>query len=60
MAIYYVNGAYVAEDDAQLSVRDLAVLRGYGAFDYLRTYKGEPSASCKMSPVCEIPVLSLG
>jgi branched-chain amino acid aminotransferase len=42
MAIYYVNGAYVAEDDAQLSVRDLAVLRGYGAFDYLRTYKGEP------------------
>lgn len=42
MSIFYVNGQYVDEDDAVLSVRDLAVLRGYGAFDFLRTYGGQP------------------
>lgn len=42
MSIYYVNGIYVDEDQAHIPARDLAVLRGYGAFDYLRTYHGEP------------------
>lgn len=42
MSIFYVNGAYVPDDQAMLSVRDLSVLRGYGAFDYLRTYGTQP------------------
>ncbi|MGJ3238803.1 MAG: aminotransferase class IV [Anaerolineae bacterium] len=42
MSIFYVNGAYVPESEATLSVRDLSVLRGYGAFDYLRTYGKQP------------------
>lgn len=42
MSIFYVNGQYVSEENAVISVRDLAVLRGYGAFDYLRTYGKQP------------------
>lgn len=40
--MYYVNGQYVKEEDAKISIRDLAVIRGYGVFDYLRTYGGKP------------------
>lgn len=40
--IFYVNGHYVPEDQACLPVRDLAILRGYGVFDYCRTYGGQP------------------
>ena len=42
MSIFYVNGNYVDEADAVIHVRDLSVLRGYGAFDYLRTYGQHP------------------
>lgn len=42
MSIFYVNGQYLAEDEAKLPVRDLSILRGYAAFDYLRTYGGQP------------------
>lgn len=42
MSVYYVNGAFVDKDDALLPVTDLAILRGYGVFDYLRTYNGQP------------------
>lgn len=42
MDIYYVNGKFVQEADARLSVNDLSVIRGYGVFDFLRTYKGVP------------------
>jgi branched-chain amino acid aminotransferase len=41
-ALFYVNGAYVSEDDANLSIADLGVLRGFAVFDYLRTYGGKP------------------
>ncbi|KAG6559004.1 D-alanine aminotransferase [Candidatus Rhabdochlamydia oedothoracis] len=37
--IYYINGNYVPESEAKLSVFDLSILRGFGVFDYLRTYK---------------------
>jgi branched-chain amino acid aminotransferase len=40
--IFYVDGAFVEAKDAALPVKDLAILRGYGVFDYLRTYRGEP------------------
>ncbi len=42
MDVYYVDGKFVDEDDAVISVKDMAVLRGYGAFDFLRTYGGKP------------------
>lgn len=42
MSIFYVDGHFVPENEAVINVRDLAVLRGYGAFDYLRTYGKQP------------------
>ena len=42
MAVYYINGEYVDAEKALISASDLAVLRGYGVFDYLRTYGGVP------------------
>lgn len=40
--ICYANGRFVSLEEATVSVRDLAVLRGYGVFDFLRTYNGKP------------------
>lgn len=40
--MYYVSGQYVKEEEAKISILDLAILRGYGVFDYLRTYNGRP------------------
>ena len=42
MDIYYVDGEFVPADHAVIPVHDLAVLRGLGAFELLRTYKGLP------------------
>ncbi|TKB25607.1 branched-chain amino acid aminotransferase [Desulfopila sp. IMCC35006] len=42
MDIYYVHGEFVAEDQAHISVNDLSVIRGFGVFDFLRTYNGVP------------------
>ena len=42
MDIYYVDGNFVPADQAVVSVNDLALLRGYGVFDFLRTYNGVP------------------
>lgn len=42
MDTYYINGEFVAEDKAVVSVRDLAVLRGFGVFDFLITYNRRP------------------
>jgi branched-chain amino acid aminotransferase len=44
MDIYYVDGEYVPADRAVIPVHDLAVLRGLGAFELLRTYNGHPFA----------------
>lgn len=38
--IYYLNGEFVSADEATLPLNDLAIVRGYGVFDYLRTYNG--------------------
>jgi branched-chain amino acid aminotransferase len=40
--VYYVDGEFVAAEDARIPVNDLAVLRGFGVFDFLRTYSGKP------------------
>jgi branched-chain amino acid aminotransferase len=42
MSIFYINGDFVPDDEARIPARDLSVLRGYGAFDFLRTYNGDP------------------
>lgn len=42
MKIFYVDGAFVPSDQAMIPVDDLAVLRGYGVCDIMRTYKGSP------------------
>lgn len=40
--IYYVDGAFLPADEAVIPVTDLAILRGYGVFDFMRTYNGKP------------------
>ena len=42
MAIFYVDGEYVDESRAALPLSDMSILRGYGVFDFLRTYNGKP------------------
>jgi len=42
MDIYYIDGQYVDEDKCVLSVKDIIVLRGFGVFDFLITYKKRP------------------
>lgn len=42
MNIYYVDGQFVEEHQAQIPVDDLSVIRGFGIFDFLRTYNGLP------------------
>jgi branched-chain amino acid aminotransferase len=41
-SIYYVNGEYVTSEQACLTLNDLGIVRGYGVFDFLRTYNGVP------------------
>ena len=42
MKIYYVDGEFVPSDKAVIPVEDLAVIRGYGVCDIMRTYRGKP------------------
>lgn len=42
MNIFYIDGEFVPADSATVPATDLAVLRGYGVFDFLRTYGGRP------------------
>ena len=42
MGIYYIDGNFVDEKEAVLPVSDLAILRGFAVFDFLRTYNGRP------------------
>lgn len=38
--VYWIDGSFVPEAEARLPVNDLALLRGYGCFDFMRTYGG--------------------
>ena len=38
----YINGKIIPTEKAHISVMDLGLLRGYGVFDYLRTYNSVP------------------
>ncbi len=42
MSIFYVDGEYVDESEAKLPLSDMAILRGYAVFDFLRTYNSRP------------------
>jgi branched-chain amino acid aminotransferase len=39
---YYLNGKFIEKEKAVIPVNDLSILRAYGVFDYLRTYKRIP------------------
>ena len=39
---YWINGEFVEATNATVPLRDVGVLRGYGVFDYLRTYGKAP------------------
>ena len=41
-AWWYVDGQWVHPHEASISINDLAVLRGYSAFESLRTYERRP------------------
>ncbi len=38
----YIDGAFFSQEEAKISVLDLSILRGFGVFDYVRTYGGRP------------------
>src|SRR2546421_10283426 len=40
--LWYINGTWVHPHEATLSINDVAVLRGYSAFEALRTYNHRP------------------
>jgi len=42
LPIVYLNGQYVPKEEAALNVADLAILRGFGIFDYFRYTEGKP------------------
>lgn len=42
MRIYYVDGEYVEEKKAMIPVDDLAILRGFGVCDIMRTFDQKP------------------
>jgi branched-chain amino acid aminotransferase len=42
MDIYYIDGEFVDEEKAAISVKDIIVLRGFGVFDFLITYNKRP------------------
>lgn len=42
MDTYYIDGQFIPDDQAFVSVKDIVVLRGFGVFDFLITYNRRP------------------
>jgi branched-chain amino acid aminotransferase len=42
MNTFWIDKQFVKEDKAFVSVNDLAILRGFGVFDFMRTYNRKP------------------
>jgi branched-chain amino acid aminotransferase len=42
MDTYYIDGQFVDDAQASISVKDIIVLRGFGVFDFLITYNKRP------------------
>lgn len=40
--VCYLNGEYIPQEQANVPISDLGLTRGYGIFDFLRTYNGKP------------------
>ena len=40
--VYFVNGEFLSSSKAALRIDDLALLRGFGIFDFFRTFGGKP------------------
>jgi len=41
-AISYINGKYLNEDESYIGITDIGFIRGYGVFDFVRTYNKKP------------------
>lgn len=41
-SIFYLNGQFLPAAEAKIPLNDLGLARGYGVFDFLRTYNGRP------------------
>jgi len=41
-SVFYINGKFLKENEAKISVYDLSFLRAYAVFDFLRTYNQKP------------------
>ncbi|MBI4226563.1 aminotransferase class IV [Candidatus Roizmanbacteria bacterium] len=39
---HFLNDQWVTSDDLKISIFDLSVVRGFGCFDFLRTYNNKP------------------
>lgn len=42
MSLFFINDTFFSKEDARISVLDLGLTRGFGVFDYLRTYARHP------------------
>lgn len=40
--VQYLNGKWVKDENLKISAYDVSVLRGFGIFDFLRTYRQQP------------------